>query len=102
MALLSRVATMNNVYEKALKFYNTGLFLKLEGSFGRCFVDNFLDSGIIKTIDKPGNKVIDGYGRSITLRKAVIDQDRIKDLWLDNPDLIEAIEELWSGFPSNS
>ena len=70
---------MNNVYEKALDIYNTGLFLKLEGSFGRCFVDNFLDSGIIKTIDEPGNKIVDGYGREIQLRKAVIDKDRIDE-----------------------
>ncbi len=93
---------MNNVYKKALDIYNTGLFLKLEGSFGRCFVDNFLDSGIIKTIDEPGNKIVDGYGREIQLRKAVIDKDRIDDLWLDRPDFVEHIEELWSGFPSNS
>jgi|TARA_R100000426_G_scaffold33752_1_gene27391 hypothetical protein len=93
---------MNNVYEKALDIYNTGLFLKLEGSFGRCFVDNFLDSGIIKTIDEPGNKIVDGYGREIQLRKAVIDKDRIDDLWVDRPDFVEHIEELWSGFPSNS
>ena len=93
---------MNNVYEKALDIYNTGLFLKLEGSFGRCFVDNFLDSGIIKTIDEPGNKIVDGCGREIQLRKAVIDKDRIDDLWLDRPDFVEHIEELWSGFPSNS
>ena len=91
---------MNNVYEKALEMYNTGLFLQLEGSFGRCFVDNFLNSGIIKTIDEAGNKVIDGYNRKIMLKKAVIDQDRIEYLWLDNPDLIKAIEELWSGFPT--
>ena len=91
---------MNNVYEKALDMYNTGLFLKLEGSFGRCFVDNFLNSGIIKTIDEADNKVIAGYNRKIMLKKAVIDQDRIEDLWLDNPDLIKAIEELWSGFPT--
>jgi len=89
-----------NIYEKALDMYNTGLFLKLEGSFGRCFVDNFLNSGIIKTIDEPGNKVINGYNRKIMLKKAVIDQDRIEDLWLDNPDLIKAIEELWSSFPT--
>ena len=91
---------MNNVYEKALEMYNTGIFLQLEVSFGRCFVDNFLNSGIIKTIDEAGNKVIDGYNRKIMLKKAVIDQDRIEDLWLDNPDLIKAIEELWSGFPT--
>ena len=50
--------------------------------------------------DEADNKVIDGYNRKIMLKKAVIDQDRIEDLWLDNPDLIKAIEELWSGFPT--
>lgn len=81
-----------NVYEKALETYNTGLFLKLEGSFGREFVSNFLDSEIIKTIDEPGNVVIDGYGRKIQLKKAEINQDRIDDLWIDNPEFMEYIE----------
>ena len=81
-----------NVYEKALETYNTGLFLKLEGSFGREFVSNFLDSEIIKTIDEPGNEVIDGYGRKIQLKKAEINQDRIDDLWIDNPEFMEYIE----------
>ena len=81
-----------NVYEKALETYNTGLFLKLEGSFGREFVSTFLDSEIIKTIDEPGNEVIDGYGRKIQLKKAEINQDRIDDLWIDNPEFMEYIE----------
>lgn len=81
-----------NVYEKALETYNTGLFLKLEGSFGREFISNFLDSEIIKTIDEPGNEVIDGYGRKIQLKKAEINQDRIDDLWIDNPEFMEHIE----------
>ena len=81
-----------NVYEKALETYNTGMFLKLEGSFGREFVSNFLDSEIIKTIDEPGNEVIDGYGRKIQLKKAEIDQARIDDLWIDNPEFMEYIE----------
>ena len=81
-----------NVYEKALETYNTGLFLKLEGSFGREFVSTFLDSEIIKTIDEPGNEVTDGYGRKIQLKKAEINQDRIDDLWIDNPEFMEYIE----------
>tara|TARA_X000000950_G_scaffold197326_2_gene237613 strand:+ start:17948 stop:18208 length:261 start_codon:yes stop_codon:yes gene_type:complete len=81
-----------NIYEKALDTYNTGLFLQLEGSFGREFIRNFLDSGIIKTIDERGNKVIDGYGRQIELKKAVINQDRIDDLWMDDPEFMEYIE----------
>ena len=81
-----------NVYEKALDFYNKGTFLKLEGSVGRSFVNNFLDSGIIKTLDEVGNEVVDGYGRTIQLKKAVIDNKRIDELWLDNPEFMEEIE----------
>ena len=81
-----------NVYEKALDVYNKGIFLQLEGSFGRGFVSNFLDSGIIKTLDEAGNEVVDGYGRTIRLKKAVIDNDRIDELWLDNPEFMVEIE----------
>ncbi len=81
-----------DTYKKALETYNTGLFLKLEGSFGRQFVNNFIDSGIIKMIDKPGNKVIDGYGREIQLKKAEIDNDKIDELWMSDPDFMADIE----------
>ena len=81
-----------DTYKKALETYNTGLFLKLEGSFGRQFVNNFIDSGIIKIIDKPGNKVIDGYGREIQLKKAEIDHDKIDELWMSDPDFMADIE----------
>ena len=81
-----------NVYKKALETYNSGLFLQLEGSFGRSFVNNYLDSGIIKTLNQPGNEVRDGYGRSVTLKKAEIDQNRIDELWLDNPEFMEDLE----------
>lgn len=81
-----------NVYENALDNYNTGLFLKLEGSSGRWFVSTFLDSGIIKTLEEKGNDVIDGYGEKITLKKAVIDHDRIDELWVTEPEFIEEIE----------
>ena len=79
--------------EKILETYNSGLFLQLEGSFGRHFVSSYLDSGIIKTIDEPGNTVVDGYGREIQLKKAVIDHDRIDELWDENPEFIEEILE---------
>ncbi len=82
-----------NIYKQALKTYNSGLFLKLEGSFGRAFVNDYLDSGIIKTLDEPGNKVVDGYGREIHLKKAEIDYDRIEDLWMDDPEFMEYLEE---------
>jgi hypothetical protein len=81
-----------DTYKKALETYNTGLFLKLEGSFGRQFVNNFIDSGIIKMIDKPGNKVVDGYGREIQLKKAEIDHDKIDELWMSDPDFMADIE----------
>ena len=81
-----------DTYKKALETYNTGLFLKLDGSFGRQFVNNFIDSGIIKMIDKPGNKVIDGYGREIQLKKAEIDHDKIDELWMSDPDFMADIE----------
>ena len=78
--------------KKALETYNSGLFLKLEGSFGRQFVSDFIDTGIIKFFNEPGNKVIDGYGREIQLRRAEIDEDRVKELWIDNPEFMEEIE----------
>jgi hypothetical protein len=86
-----------DIYKKALETYNTGLFLKLEGSFGRQFVNNFIDTGIIKMIDKPGNKVIDGYGREIQLKQAEIDNDRIDELWLTDFEFMEQIEEVAYG-----
>ena len=93
---MNEITEMNvaNVYERALDNYNNGLFLKLEGSAGRYFVSTFLDSGIIKTLDEKGNDVIDGYGRNITLKKAVINQDRIDDLWMNDPDFMEELEEV--------
>ena len=81
-----------SVYERALDFYNKGTFLKLEGSVGRGFVSDYLDTGIIKTLDELGNTVVDGYGRTIQLKKAVIDNDRINELRLDNPEFMMHIE----------
>ncbi len=83
-----------DIYKRALKHYNSGIFLKLEGSAGRYFVSTFLDSGILKIIDKPGNKVIDGYGREIQLKKAEIDYDRIDELWDTDFEFMEQIEEV--------
>tara|TARA_R100001510_G_scaffold46973_1_gene44103 strand:- start:760 stop:1017 length:258 start_codon:yes stop_codon:yes gene_type:complete len=83
-----------DVYKKALENYNSGIFLQLEGSIGRYFVSTFLDSGILKIIDEPGNKVIDGYGREIQLKKAEIDYDRIDELWDTDFEFMEQIEEV--------
>ena len=83
-----------NVYERALKHYDSGLFLQLEGSSGRYFVSTFIDSGILKMLDEEGNTVVDGYGRKITLKKSVIDHDRINELWETDFEFMEEIEEV--------
>lgn len=81
-----------NIYEKALEVFNSGLFLQMEGSFGRYYVSTFIDSGIIKTLDEKGSLITDGYGREIQLKKFVIDNDRIDELWMDEPDFMEDLE----------
>tara|TARA_B100000424_G_C22677254_1_gene371230 strand:- start:281 stop:550 length:270 start_codon:yes stop_codon:yes gene_type:complete len=83
---------MSDIYERALDFYNKGTFLQLEGSIGRSFVRNFLDTGIIKTLDEVGSTVVDGYGRTIQLKKAVIDDDRIDELRLHDTEFIMQLE----------
>lgn len=83
---------MNSIYEKALEVFNSGLFLQMEGSFGRYYVNTFIDSGIIKTLDEKGSLITDGYGREVQLKKFVIDNDRIDQLWIDEPDFMEDLE----------
>lgn len=80
-----------NIYEQALETYEKGRFLQLEGSYGRYFVDTFIESGILKFKDEPGQTVTDGYNQSITLRKASIDYDRIQELEENNPEFIDAL-----------
>ena len=48
-------------------------------------------------IDKPGNKVIDGYGKEIQLKQAEIDYDRIDELWDTDFEFMEQIEEVAYG-----
>ena len=81
-----------DIYKKALKNYNSGLFLQLEGSSGRYVVSTFIDSGILKMLDEEGNTVVDGYGRNITLKKAVIDYERIDELWETDFEFMEEME----------
>ena len=83
--------TEKNVYEQALETYEKGRFLQLEGSYGRYFVDTFIESGILKFKDEPGQTVTDGYNQSITLRKASIDYDRIQELKETNPEFIDSL-----------
>ncbi len=80
-----------NIYEQALETYEKGRFLQLEGSYGRYFVDTFIESGILKFKDEPGQTVTDGYNRSITLKKASIDYDRIQELKETNPEFIDSL-----------
>lgn len=80
-----------NIYEQALETYEKGRFLQLEGSYGRYFVDTFIESGILKFKDEPGQTVTDGYNRSILLRKASIDYDRIQELKENNPEFIDSL-----------
>ena len=81
-----------DIYKKALKNYNSGLFLQLEGSSGRYVVSTFIDSGILKMLDEEGNTFVDGYGRNITLKKAVIDYERIDELWETDFEFMEEME----------
>tara|TARA_B100000287_G_C20612896_1_gene772803 strand:+ start:1153 stop:1419 length:267 start_codon:yes stop_codon:yes gene_type:complete len=83
--------TEKNIYEQALETYEKGRFLQLEGSYGRYFVDTFIESGILKFKDEPGQTVTDGYNRSIPLRKASIDYDRIQELKENNPEFIDSL-----------
>ena len=80
-----------NIYEQALETYEKGRFLQLEGSYGRYFVDTFIESGILKFKDEPGQTVTDGYNQSFTLRKASIDYDRIQELKETNPEFIDSL-----------
>ena len=80
-------------YEKQLKIINGGLFLRLEGSVGRYYVRNFLDTGIFKPSGKEGRRVIAGYGREITLHDFIIDEERIDELWDTDPEFMRELEE---------
>jgi len=48
----------------------------------------------LKMLDEEGKTVVDGYGRKITLKKAVIDHDRINELWETDFEFMEEIEEV--------
>ena len=80
-------------YKNQLEIINSGLFLRLEGSVGRYYVRNFLDTGIFKPSGKEGRTVIDGYGREITLHDFIIDEERIDELWDTDPEFMRELEE---------
>tara|TARA_Y100001937_G_C7105888_1_gene324980 strand:- start:376 stop:642 length:267 start_codon:yes stop_codon:yes gene_type:complete len=80
-------------YKNQLEIINSGLFLQLEGSVGRYYVRNFLDTGIFKPSGKEGRTVTDGYGREITLHDFIIDEERIDELWDTDEEFMRELEE---------
>ena len=63
--------------EEALRLFNTGQWVQLEGSIGR-WVQSILDANIIVQYEKNGTvSVVDGYGRHLKYNKAHIDWDKV-------------------------
>ena len=63
--------------EEALRLFNTGQWVQLEGSIGR-WVQSILDANIIVQDEKNGTvSVVDGYGRHLKYNKAHIDWDKV-------------------------
>ena len=83
--------TEQNVYERNLENVNSGLWLQMEGAFGRYINNTFLESGIFKPT-KETTSYIDGYNRQRVMPVFEIDQDRIDELWEDNPEFMHSIE----------
>ena len=83
---------MSEFYEKHLENVNSGLFLQLEGSIGRYYVNNFLDTGIFKPSGEKGNTIKDGYNRTITLHKFIVDYERINQLYDEDWEFMEEFE----------
>tara|TARA_R100001480_G_scaffold3112_3_gene8374 strand:- start:170 stop:403 length:234 start_codon:yes stop_codon:yes gene_type:complete len=69
--------------KKALKLFNSGQWLQLEGSVGR-WVDDFVQSEIIVQDKKNGTvSIIDGYGRHFNYNKGHIDWDRVSTIQME-------------------
>ena len=79
-------------YEKHLENVNSGLFLQVEGDIGRYYVYNFLDTGIFKPSGEEGNTIKDGYNRTITLHKFIVDYKRINQLYDEDWEFMEELE----------
>ena len=63
----------DNECKEALRLFNTGQWVQLEGSIGR-WVQSILDANIIVQDEKNGTvSVVDGYGRHLKYNKAHID-----------------------------
>lgn len=69
--------------EQALKLFNNGQWLQLEGSVGR-WVDGFVQAEVIVQDEKNGEvSIIDGYGRPVRYNKGHIDWDKFYDVYGD-------------------
>ena len=69
--------------KNALKLFNSGQWLQLEGSVGR-WVDDFVQSEIIVQDEKNGSvSIIDGYGRPVSYNKGHIDWDRVSTIQME-------------------
>jgi len=82
---------MGSVYEEALETVNSGLWLQLEGSVGRHYKYNFIDTGILKPTKK-SQLFPDGYGRLVNVPIFVIDWDKIDYYHETDPDWIDSLE----------
>ena len=69
--------------EQALKLFNNGQWLQLEGSVGR-WVDQFVQNEVIVQDKKNGEvSIIDGYGRPVRYNKGHIDWDQFYNVYGD-------------------
>ena len=67
----------DNECKEALRLFNTGQWVQLEGSIGR-LVQSILEANIIVQDEKNGTvSVVDGYGRHLKYNKAHIDWDKV-------------------------
>ena len=67
----------DNECKEALRLFNTGQWVQLEGSIGR-WVQSILEANIIVQDEKNGTvSVVDGYGRHLKYNKAHIDWDKV-------------------------
>ena len=70
--------------EQALKLFNSGQWLQLEGSVGR-WVNQFLEAEIIKQDEKNGKvSIIDGYGRPVNYNKGHIDWEKVDQINMED------------------
>ena len=70
--------------EQALKLFNSGQWLQLEGSVGG-WVNEFLEAKIIKQDKKNGRvSIIDGYGRPVSYNKGHIDWEKVDQINMED------------------